>query len=174
MQKSRIFFIVGMIVAAAALRLMPHPPNFTPVTAMAIFGGAVLTDKRSAFLIPLAAMFISDLVLGFYRITPVVYGCFALNVCLGFWVRRHRNAVGIAGAAMTGSVLFFIVTNLGVWGLQSLYPKTLTGLEACFINAIPFFRNTLSGDLIYTLTMFGALSLAELAFPALRTSAVES
>src|ERR1017187_5445839 len=120
MNKSRLSLLTVMILAATAARLIPHPPNFSPIAAMALFGGAAFADKRAAFLMPLAGLFLSDLVLGFYTITPVVYGSFAVIVCLGLWVRRRRSAGRIAGAAVMGGLLFFVITNFGVWAMGQL------------------------------------------------------
>lgn len=180
MYRIRFLVLAGMILAAAASRLIPHPPNFAPIGAMALFGGACFVSKRMAFLVPLAAMLLSDLAigllsgdlsLGFHRLMPVVYGSFALIVCLGFSLRRRRKLVPIAGAALASSVLFFALTNVGVWALGSLYPKTWEGLVACYVAAIPFFRNTLLGDAVYTTVLFGGLALAEKGLPALREPA---
>src|SRR5260370_12883263 len=112
---TRFTILAGMILAAAASRLIAQPPNFTPVAAMALFGGASFASKRAAFLVPLAGLFLSDLVLGFYRVTPVVYGSFALIVCLGFWLRPQQIVWRIAGATLAGAVIFFVLTNFGVW-----------------------------------------------------------
>lgn len=161
-----------MILAAAVSRLIPHPPNFSPIAAMALFGGAAFADKRAAFLMPLAGLFLSDLVLGFYAITPVVYGSFALIVCLGFWVRRRRSVGRIAGAAMMSALLFFVVTNFGVWAMGQLYPPTPAGLVACYVAAIPFFQNTLLSNLSYSALLFGGLAIAENRFATLREDAV--
>src|ERR1035437_7161951 len=98
MNKPRFTMLAGMILAAAASRLIPHPPNFTPIAAIALFGGAQFSSQRAAFFVPLAGLFLSDLVLGFYAITPVVYGSFALTVCLVFWVRQRRSMQRIAFA----------------------------------------------------------------------------
>jgi hypothetical protein len=171
MEKTRFLVLGGMILAAAASRLIPHPPNFSPIPAMALLGGACFVQKRWAFVVPLAAMLFSDVLLGFHRTVPVVYGCFALIVCLGFWLRARRTAVPIACAALTGSVLFFIVTNFGFWALGTMYPKTIEGLVAAYLAAIPFFGNTLQGDAAYTVLLFGGLALAEKWVPALRESA---
>jgi hypothetical protein len=150
------------------LRLIPHPPNFAPLTTIALFGGACFTDKRAAFLVPLAALFLSDLFLGFYAAMPVVYGAFALTVCLGFGLRHQRNAPRIIGASIAAAVMFFILTNLGVWAFDSLYPKTMAGLVDCYLLAIPFFGNTLLSSLLYSAMLFGGLALAENRFTGLR------
>jgi hypothetical protein len=168
MNKLRFFFLAGMILSAAASRLIPHPPNFSPIAALALFGGVQFADKRAAFFVPLVAMFLSDLVLGLHSLIPVIYGSFALIVCLGFWVRQNQSIHCIGGAALLGAILFFVTTNFGVWLFASFYPKTENGLLACYTEAIPFFWNTLSSDLIYTLVLFGGLRAAEWGWPVLR------
>jgi hypothetical protein len=172
MNKPRYIMLLTIILAAAASRLFPHPPNFTPIAAIALFGGAQFSNKRAAFLVPLAGLFLSDLALGFYAITPVVYGSFALTVCLGFWVRRRHSVQRIAFAAAASAILFFVLTNFGVWAMDNLYPKSLAGLVNCYVAAIPFFRNMLLGDLAYSGLLFGSLALAENRFVQLREPAV--
>jgi len=167
MHKPRFKLVIGMIMAAAVSRLLPHPPNLTPIAALALFGGATFTDKRAAFLVPLLALFLTDIFLGFSGLTAVVYGSFALIVCLGFWLRRRQSAGRIVAAALCGSMLFFILTNLAVWALTPLYPKTLSGLSECYVAALPFFRNTLAGDLLYSGLLFGGLAMAERRWPRL-------
>lgn len=168
MLKPRTMLVVSLIAAAAASRLLPHPPNLTSVTAIALFGGAMLADWRLAFLVPLAALFATDLVLGFHDQMPVVYGSFALIVCLGLWLQRRRSAATIAGAAIVSALLFFLTTNFGVWALDGMYPHTEAGLIACYTAALPFLRNMLEGDLLYTFVLFAGVALAERRFPALR------
>lgn len=168
MSRPRFVVLLVMILAAAASRLIPHPPNVASITAVALFGGAYLTDKRLAFVAPLAALFVSDLILGFYSHMEIVYGSFALVVCIGFWIQNNRSALRIAGAALASSILFFVLTNFGVWAFGSLYPKTAAGLLACYVAAIPFFQNTLAGDALYTTVLFGGFALAEKLFPILR------
>jgi hypothetical protein len=167
MNKIRFTVLIGMIFTATASRLIPHPPNFTPLTAMALFGGACFTDKRAAFFVPLIGLFLSDLVLGFYALMPVVYGSFALTVCLGFWLRQQRNALQVTSATIAGAVLFFILTNFGVWAFDSLYPKTMAGFAGCYALAIPFFWNTLLSSLLYSAMLFGGLAIAESRFTGL-------
>jgi hypothetical protein len=164
--------LTAMILAAAFSRLIPHPPNLASVAAVALFGGAYFSDRRLAFLVPLAALFLSDLVLGFYRGMEVVYLSFALIVCIGLWLQRNRTAPRIAGAAVASSALFFLVTNFDVWAFGSLYPRTLEGLIACYVAAIPFFGNTLLGDLFYTAVLFGGFVLLERRFSRLREPAI--
>lgn len=180
MYKLRYAVLVGMILAAAASRLIPHPLNFTPIGAMALFGGACFADRRLAFAVPLAAMLLSDIVIalvfGNYLVQsltlmPVVYGSLALIVCLGFWLRTRRRLLPIAGAALTASLIFFALTNFGEWALGPIYAKTWEGLVACFVAAIPFFQNTVLGDAVYVTAFFGGLALMEKFIPRLRDDA---
>jgi hypothetical protein len=168
MTKPRLLVLVCMILAAAASRLVPHPPNMASITAVALFGGAYLSDKRLAFLVPMAALFLSDLILGLYSHMEIVYGSFALVVCLGLLRRRKRTPLRIASATLASSILFFVITNFGVWAFGSLYPKTAARLATCYVAALPFFRNTLAGDALYTAVLFGGFALAERWVPALR------
>jgi hypothetical protein len=123
-----------------------------------------------AFLVPLAALFFSDLVLGFYQGMALTYASFALIVCIGRWLQSNRSVPRIAGAAVGSSVLFFVTSNFGVWALGSMYPKTVEGLFACYVAAIPFFGNTMFGDLLYTTLLFGGFRLLEQRFSGLRES----
>ncbi len=165
--KPQLAVLIAMVFGAAVMRLLPHLPNLTPIAAMALFGGAYFSDKRLAFLVPLSALFLSDLILGLYGQMPVVYASFALIVCIGFSLQKRRRWLPIAGAALASSVLFFVTTNFGVWLLSSWYPKNLEGLVACYVAAIPFFRNTLLGDALYTAVLFGGFALAERWLPAM-------
>lgn len=166
--KPRFYTLIGMILAVAALRLAPHPFNFAPVTAIALFGGAHFSNKRLAFLIPLAAMFLSDLVIGFHNQMPMVYLSFALIVLVGRWVREKKTTFRIGEGALLSSLLFFVLSNFGVWAFDAIYPKTAQGLIACYVAAVPFFQQTLAGDAVYTAALFGGLALAERWIPVLR------
>lgn len=168
MKNNRYVILAGMVLAAAAVRLLPHPWNFTPIAAMALFGGAQFASKRAAFLMPLTALFLGDLVLGLHRLMPFVYGCFALTVCLGFWVRRQPRAGRIVIASVVSSTVFFFVTNFSVWAYLDTYPKNATGLLECYVAGLPFLRNGLFGDLLYAGVLFGGLALAERRFTSLR------
>jgi hypothetical protein len=165
---TRLIALLSAILVAAALRLVPHPPNFTPIGAMALFSGAYLGRRALAFVAPLGALLLSDLVLGFYHGMATVYVSTALIAVLGMLALQHRSALRIGSASIVGSLLFFAFTNFGMWWFSGFYPHTLAGLEACYLAAIPFFQNTLAGDLFYAGLLFGGFALAERALPALR------
>jgi len=167
---ARILTLLAAILAAAALRLVPHPPNFTPIGAMALFSGAYLGRRGAVALVaPLGALFLSDLVLGFYRGMPTVYFSVALIVIIGWVALRRVSPIRVGGAVIASSVLFFMLTNFGTWLSSGFYPRTLAGLEACYIAAIPFFQNTVAGDLFYAAVLFGGFALLERTVPALRS-----
>jgi hypothetical protein len=168
MNRTRYSVLIGMILIGTTARFIPHPQNFSPIGAIALFAGAHLSDKRAAFAVPLTAMFTADLITGFHVLIPFVYGSFALSVCLGGWVRRDRRAWRVMTATVMGSFLFFLITNFGVWALLGTYPPTLNGLEACYLAALPHLRNTLCSDLLYSTLLFGTLALAEHRFAFLR------
>jgi hypothetical protein len=161
--------VIVMIVAAAILRIGPHPWNFTPVGAMAIFSGALIRDRRLAFGFPLLALFAGDCLIGFHPLMPVVYASFLINVGIGQWIAARRTASWIGAATLAGAIQFFVITNFAVWSWQeSAYPKTGAGLVACYIAGIPFFWNTLAGDAFYAAVLFGGFAFAEHVIPVLR------
>ena len=166
---ARLIALLSAIAAAAALRLFPHPPNFTPIGAMALFSGAYLGQRGAvAFVAPLGALLLSDLVLGFYHGMLTVYFSVALIVLLGSIALRRQSVLRIGAAALASSILFFAVTNFGMWLSSGFYPRTLAGLEACYAAAIPFFQNTVAGDLFFAAMIFGGFKLAERVLPQLR------
>ena len=144
--------VVLIILIAALIRILPHPANFTPIAAMALFGGATLPRKYALFL-PLSAMFLSDIFIGFHSTLPYVYGSFMLTSFIGMWLKTRKNIPIIIGATLISSVLFFLITNFGVW-MQGVYDPGINGLWQSYLMGIPFFRNTLLGDLFYTATFF--------------------
>ena len=159
--------ITLMVLGAATIRLLPHYPNFTPLAGMALFGGAYFSNKKIAFIIPFAAMFLSDIILGFHSTMWAVYLSFALIVMIGFSLRRSKKISNIFLASVSSSVLFFVITNFAVWLTGEIYPMSFSGLTECFIAAIPFFHYTMLGDLFYVTIFFGAFEFAQLRFPAL-------
>lgn len=169
----RLGLALVMIAIAAALRVAPHPWNFTPVGAMALFSGAIIKDRRLAFAFPLLALFAGDLCAGFYHIGVmlVVYSSFLPSVLIGLFLRKRRDLPRIAGATLLGSVAFFLISNFGVWWLLDSYPKTVSGLAACYLAGLPFLGNTLAGDALYAALFFGAFALAERVLPMVREPA---
>jgi len=149
-----------VILVAVLMRLLPHLPNFTPIAAMALFGGAYL-NKKYALVIPLAAMFISDIFLGFNSTMPYVYGSFILTGIIGLWLKKHKSAKNVVCSSLVSSILFFLITNFGVWA-AGWYPRTLSGLMESYVMGIPFFKSTVLGDLCYSGVFFGAYELAQL------------
>lgn len=164
----RTLLALALILLAAALRIAPHPWNFTPVGAMALFSGAVIKDRRLAFLFPLLALFIGDTFIGFHKLIPVVYASFLINVLIGLWLRDRRTVARISLATLLGGIQFFLVTNFAVWQFLSGYSHTVSGLLACYIGGVPFFWNTLAGDALYAALLFGSFALAERFLPAFR------
>jgi hypothetical protein len=164
---ARLIALLSAILVAAALRLVPHPPNFSPIDAMALFSGAYLGRRALAFAAPLGALLLSDLVLGFYHGQATVYFSVALIVMIGMAALTRRSALRVGAAAIASSILFFVITNFGMWLFSGFYPRTFPGLEACYIAAIPFFQNTIAGDLFYAALLFGGFRLAELLMPRL-------
>jgi len=171
---SRTLLAVVMIAFCAALRVAPHPWNFTPVGAMALFSGAIIRDRRLAFFVPILTLFLGDIFIGFHKLMPIVYASFLVSVAIGFWLRDRRIAPRIAGATLLGAIQFFLITNFAVWQFGLSYPHTRAGLLACYAAGIPFFWNTLAGDAIYALLLFGGFALAERLFPALREPAPDA
>ena len=158
--KLRLITLAGLVVAAAVSRLLPHPPNFAPIMAIALFGGATFS-RRTSLIIPLAAMLLSDLLIGFHDQMALVYLSFILVVLMGWTLSKNRGVSSIASRAITGSLLFFVISNFGVWLAGTIYPRDLSGLVACYVAAIPFFQTQLLGDALYTLTLFGGFALME-------------
>ncbi len=161
-----------LIIAAGLSRLLPHPYNFSPIAGMALLGGAVVKDRRLAFILPLAALFISDLcfslftsVPGFYGSSQIInYAAFALIVLLGILLVKKINARNVIIASLCASVLFFIISNFGTWvmaGGVPPYTADAAGLLSTYILGIPFLGNTLIGDLVYSGVLFGAYSLLQ-------------
>ncbi|MFA6468655.1 MAG: DUF6580 family putative transport protein [Bacteroidota bacterium] len=164
--KKKLFLGTVLILGAAFSRLIPHPMNFAPITAIALFGGMYF-DKRFAPVLPLAALIISDYFLGFYEGIAWVYSGFLIVSFLGMFASSKKSFAVIAGSTFAGSILFFLVTNFGVWQSGFLYPLTMNGLVECYIAALPFFRNALAGDLFYAAVLFGSYELAVKYAPAI-------
>jgi len=143
------FLFISVILALG--RLIPHPPNFTPILATAIFTPYIIKDKWIAVLIPLSAMFIADIIIGFHPYMLWIYGAIGLSTLISNWsMRFNKKYMQLAIMTLVSSILFFVITNFAVWAIWDYYPKTIDGLIICYIKAIPFFQNTLLGTIIYT------------------------
>lgn len=164
----RFWILTLMVFIAAFIRLLPHPPNVAPIAAMALFGGAYFNKKSMAFLVPLAAMILTDAIIGFYSFVWMVYLSFALIVAIGIFMLKKISVKNLILASVSASVSFFAITNFGVWALGTLYPKTPAGLLECYTAAIPFFQYSLIGDLFFVGIMFGVYELVKHKVPALQ------
>jgi hypothetical protein len=167
----RALLILAIVFSAAALRVIPHPRNFAPIGAIALFGGAYFSSKRAAIVVPLVSLVAGDIFTGFHQLLFYVYASFLVSAAIGFLLRRKKSVLRIGAATVAGAVQFFLVTNFAVW-VASIgdYPKNPGGLAECYIAGIPLFWNTLAGDAFYAALLFGAMALAEKRFPSLRES----
>jgi len=159
--KKILLIVLLIIILAAASRLVKHPFNFTPIAAMALFSGAYLKNRWGIFL-PLAAMLVSDYFIGFYdwQVMASVYVSIALVFLIGRYLNKRIKWQNVLLASLASSLSFFIITNFAVWVFFPWYPHTFAGLLSCFTMAIPFFKNTLAGDIIYSAALFGAFEFA--------------
>lgn len=186
-QKSAFFpgplLLAGLIVAAALSRLLPHPPNFSPVEAIALFGGAYFASRRWALAVPLLAMLLSDLALGWlhggqysgYFASAgfwLVYACIAVSTAMGYGLRGRVTGARVLGYSLAGSVLFYLATNFGTWLGSTMYPQSAAGLAAAYAAGIPFFQWTVLGTLFYSALLFGGFELLRRRVPALRAQTV--
>jgi len=155
--------LCATVLGAIFLRLVPHIPNVAPIAALALFSGMKMPNWKGFFL-PFFAMLISDFFLGFHTTMPFVYGSFFLIGGIGYLLRKKMTVGYIGIGSLIGSVLFFLVTNFGVWMTSSMYEKSIQGLIYCYTMGLPFFRNTLVGDLFYTAVFFFGYSSIRLLF----------
>ncbi len=160
---------ISLVVIAAFFRLVPHPPNFTPLTAIALFGGTVFNRRWIAFLVPFLAMFLSDIIIGFHSTIWAVYFSFGLIVLIGTFLKSRFSFKNLILATFVSSFLFYLITNFAVWLTSGFYSHNFEGLIQCYILGLPFYRTTtieffvysLVGDFVFTLSIFGAYKLAE-------------
>ena len=185
MEKTKItlrFGVISVIIILAAMsRLIPHPANFTPIGGMALFGAAYYSKRYWVFIIPLVSMWLADLVLNnvvyaryfdhfvwFYQGCYWTYGAFILIGLIGIVTLKKTRVQNIILASLLASIVFFLVSNYGVWASATMYPKDFSGLITCYTAGLPFFKNTLLGDLVYTGVLFGAFEFAQRRIPALQ------
>lgn len=154
-----VFVALALVVFGVIMRLLPHPANLAPVGAIALFGGAVLPRKLGWWL-PLATMAISDYLIGFYDGILFTWAAFLLVGLFGMSLRNSSNWFRVPFGALGSGIIFFAISNFGVWLQGGLYSRTWAGLAECYTMALPFFRNTLLGDLLYGAILFGVYALA--------------
>jgi hypothetical protein len=156
-----VLLAAGLIGLDVVARLVPHAPNFTPLAASALFAAAVFRVRVLSLAVPLLAMALSDAVLGFYdwKLMGVVYAAITLPAVMALGVGRLRSPIALLCLAVSSSVVFFVTTNFAVWAFGAIYTRDLAGLSTCYVAALPFFQNTLSGDLFWTCVLFGGHQL---------------
>jgi hypothetical protein len=175
--KAGFFFIISVIFTGAMFRFIPHWPNFTPIASMALFGGAYLGRKHLAFIIPFAAMLLSDLILGFHKDMWAVYIAFGMTVSIGIFIRKNVKFASVMAAALGSSVIFFLLTNFAAWLSSPIYPQTFAGLMQSYVAGLAFFNNgsygisfflnEVAATVFYSGMFFGAYALARRWFPRL-------
>lgn len=177
--KHKWWFFAGFIFVVAFSRLLPHPYNFTPVGGMALFAGALFGGRKMLWLVPLVAYLISDLLVNnilyasyyesfIWMTSPAVYLSLAAIILIGHFMLKRINAKNMVLASVSASVLFFLITNAFVWYASPTYPNTVAGLMSSYTAGIPFFWNTLAGDLFYCSLLFGSYSIWVKKYPAFR------
>lgn len=156
--------LIAMIAFAVGVRLVifyfpgVFPYNFTPVEAIALFGGAYFSDRRLAFIVPLTAMFLADLVIGLHPLIPVIYGCIAASVLLGFTLREKVSVLRVTGCGIAGSLVFFTVVSFAEWLMgDTVYCRE--GIVSCYVAAIPFLKAWLAGTLVWSAVLFGGFEV---------------
>ncbi len=158
--------VVVLILLAVASRLLPHAPNFTPIAALGLFAGAMF-GRRAGWLVPLAALLLSDAIIGFYHPMSMFWNYLGFATCLllgSGLLARSRSLARLGSAALASSAVFFVLSNFGMWA-SGYYPRTLAGLAACYAAGLPFLRATVASDLVYTAALFGSLALLRRFFP---------
>ena len=184
-RQPRFLILTALVLLAALVRLIDGAQNFAPIGAMALFGGACFASRKTAFLVPLSAMLLSDVLLNLTRhsnlssvawnLTPFTYLAFVLVVSLGMLLRnRTRSVFAIAGGSLAGSLIFFFVSNFGWWMTSGFHALNFAGLTECYVKALPFFRNTIASDLAFNAALFGCFALAESRVLAARSQVAEA
>ena len=168
--------LIAMIAFALGVRLVifyvpgVFPYNFTPVEAIALFGGAYFSDRRLAFLVPLAAMFLADLVIGLHPLIPVIYACIAASVLLGFGLRDKVSVLRVASYGIAGSLLFFAVVSFAEWLIGDT-DYCRAGIVSCYVAAVPFLKSWLAGTLVWSAILFGGFEVMRRRWVGLSASA---
>lgn len=177
----RFTILSAMILLAAFSRIIPHPFNFSPLGAIGLFGAAHFQKKWQAFVIPVAATWLSDLFLNnviyanlhptftwFYNGFYWQYASYLLITLAGIFILKKVTMPRVIAAAFTSTIIFFFISNLGVWATSGIYPQNLPGLTTCYIAALPFLQGTFAGDLFYSGVLFGTFAFILQRMPQLK------
>src|SRR5437870_3824474 len=166
MATPRFWLALALVIVGVVLRVIPHPWNFAPIGAIALFAGAHFQRRWVAVLTPLAAMLAGDAFIGFHSLMPVIYATYALIAVIGILLRDRRTSVpAIGGSVLLSATIFYVVTNFAVWMTSATYARTTAGLVACYVAAIPFFGNTVASDALFTALLFGLFAVSERSIP---------
>lgn len=157
MSTARLFVALGCIFIAVMSRLIPHPPDFTAVNTIALFGALYLNNRALSFITVFSSLFLSDILLGFHSTMPFVYLGQSLIILFGYKFKDQISIYRVPFVTLAMSILFFLVTDFGVWLTSGLYPKTAAGLALCYVAALPFLLNQILGDMIYGVLMYGSV-----------------
>jgi len=152
--KNNIYLALGLVVLLALSRLIPHPPNFTPILGMAVFSGAIINRRFIAYLVPLTAMLLSDLYLGFHATMPIIYFSLAVCVLIGTFIEARVSIRNSFLSISLGVLVFFLITNFMVWYGSGMYEYSISGLMPCYFMGLPFVQNTLISSLLYGMGAF--------------------
>jgi len=171
---SKKLTLLLLVILGISARFLPHPANFAPIGAIALFGGLYL-PKRYAIILPLIAMLISDIFIGFYswQIMLSVYVCFGLTGLSGLFIRNHKNFFSVVSVTLLSSVSFFLITNAAVWAFGTMYTHNFAGLMQSYVMAIPFFRNSLLGDLFYVGVLVGGYEAVKILITKMNRTQTE-
>ena len=152
--KNNYYAIIGIIILLATARLLPHPPNFTPILGMAVFSGAIISRRLIAYLIPLAAMLLSDLYLGLHSSIPIIYFSLAVCVLIGTFIEPRVSILNSFLGISLGVLVFFLITNFMVWYGSGMYEFSISGLMTCYFMGLPFVQNTFISSILYGMGAF--------------------
>ena len=152
--KNNIYLALGLVALLALSRLIPHPPNFTPILGMAVFSGAIINKRFFAYLVPLLAMLLSDLYLGFHASMPIIYFSLAICVLIGTFIEARVTTLNSFLSISLGVLAFFLITNFMVWYGSGMYESSISGLMTCYFMGLPFVQNTFISSILYGMGAF--------------------
>ena len=153
----QLWYLIAIVLLLAFSRLVPHPPNAVPIAAMSLFAGAFFSNRMFAYLVPLAAMLLSDYVLGFHLTMAYVYVGVVMTVVIGSLLKQV-TALKVGVSAIVASLVFYLITNFGAWLHHDMYPQNVNGLLQSYTAGLPFLRNSVIANLVFSYLVFYGLS----------------